>query len=439
MDNIYILDTTVILHEAASVFNFPDSLIIIPIDVIEQVDRFKRDINELGKNARQFNRSIDALRSKGSLTNGIPLDNGALVQIVLKEATLPVSLSDSTLRADSSILAFALSLRQQHPEKRVTIVSKDLNLRIKADALGLHAEGYEKDRFDEALSYEGVHSLLVNEAQIAEFHKYGTLTYEGKDHILRSNEFATLQSASDGKVLGLARVAPHTRNTLVPLKFANEEMVGLKPLNIEQTFVMEALLDDSIKLVTLLGPAGTGKTLLAVAAGLRKVLKDYLYNRVLVARPTIPMGKDIGYLPGDIKEKMRPWMQPIFDAIELIQSLDRRSRRPTLPTNLLEIDELQVEPLTYIRGRSIPGQFLIIDEAQNLTPLEAKTIITRVGRNSKIILTGDCQQIDHPYMDAYSNGLSYVSGRFRGHSLAAHIRLKKGERSELAEAAVDLL
>ena len=191
--------------------------------------------------------------------------------------------------------------------------------------------------------------------------------------------------------------------------------------------------------MTLSGNAGTGKTLLAVAAGLKKVLRDFSFNKVLVARPVIPMGKDIGFLPGDIDEKMKPWMQPIYDSIEFIRTLDRRSRKPTLPANLVDIEELQVEPLTFIRGRSIPHQFMIIDEAQNLTPLEAKTIITRVGKNSKIILTGDPMQIDHPYMDNYSNGLSYVIGRFRDSKLAAHITLKKGERSALAEEAVQVL
>ena len=207
----------------------------------------------------------------------------------------------------------------------------------------------------------------------------------------------------------------------------------------EQTFVLEALLDENIKLVSLQGVAGTGKTLLAVAAGLRQVLRDFTFNKILVSRPIMPMGKDIGYLPGDIDEKLRPWMQPIFDAVELIRSIDRRSSKPTLPSNLMDMEELQIEPLTYIRGRSIPNQYMVIDESQNLSPLELKTIVTRMGKNSKIVLTGDVEQIDHPYMDSYSNGLAYVAGRFRDNPLAAHIKLSKGERSELAEAAVNLL
>ena len=436
MEKIVILDTNVLLHDPDSINNFPDSQVIIPIGVIEQSDRFKRDMGELGKNARDINRKLDSLRHKGNLTEGIKLNNGGSLQIMLNPPGLtPEDAKKIGLRNDHGILAIALSLKSQFPNKAIKLVTKDLNLRVKADGMGVTAEGYEKDRFEDAMSYTGILSLDVDEDQLDEFKKLGSLTIESAKY--HPNEFVIMKL--NGKITALARVAPHASNILIPLEHSDEEIVGLKPLNIEQTFVVEALLNDNIKLVTLHGNAGTGKTLLAVAAGLKKVLRDFSFNKVLVARPTIPMGKDIGYLPGDIDEKMKPWMQPIYDSIEFIRTLDRRSRKPTLPANLMDIEELSVEPLTYIRGRSIPHQFMIIDEAQNLTPLEAKTIITRVGKNSKIIMTGDPMQIDHPYMDSYSNGLSYVVGRFRDSKLAAHITLKKGERSPLAEEAVQVL
>ena len=439
MDSIVILDTNVLLHDPSSINQFPKHHVIIPIGVIEQADRFKRDLGELGKNSRDINRMLDSYRHKGSLTDGITLENGSLLQIILKHPPLKEGDEGRPKQFKGpGIVAIAQDLKERHPNKKIKIVTKDLNLRVKADALGIKAEGYEKDRFDDALTYTGHHHIPVSSQELEEFKSIGSLTVEGSKFKLRPNEFVTLKDEK-GKTCSLARVAAHAPNILVPLEFSNEEVVGLRPLNTEQTFVVEALLNDNIKLVSLHGNAGTGKTLLAVAAGLKKVLRDFTYNKVLVARPTIPMGRDIGFLPGDIDEKMKPWMQPIFDSIEFIRTLDRRSRKPTLPANLMEIEELSVEPLTFIRGRSIPHQFLIIDEAQNLTPLEAKTIITRVGTNSKIILTGDPMQIDSPYMDAYSNGLSYVVGKFRDSKLAAHIKLKKGERSELAEEAVQVL
>ena len=438
MEKIVILDTNVLLHDPGSINNYPKSHVIIPIGVIEEADRFKRDMAELGKNAREINRMLDSFRHKGSLTEGVLLDNGSKFQIMLN----PPALKEEAQKLighhkDHGILAIALGLKDEFQDKEITLVTKDLNLRVKADAMGISAEGYEKDRFEDAMTYTGVFSLNVTKEQVEEFNSLGSLSLEDKK--FRPNEFVLLKDEDTGKTIALSRVAPHAPNVLVPLEFSNEEVVGLKPLNVEQTLVVEALLNDNIKLVTLSGNAGTGKTLLAVAAGLKKVLRDFSFNKVLVARPVIPMGKDIGFLPGDIDEKMKPWMQPIYDSIEFIRTLDRRSRKPTLPANLIDIEELAVEPLTFIRGRSIPHQFMIIDEAQNLTPLEAKTIITRVGKNSKIILTGDPMQIDHPYMDNYSNGLSYVIGRFRDSKLAAHITLKKGERSALAEEAVQVL
>ncbi len=434
MNKIYILDTTVILHDPKAIFAFKDEHVVIPLSVIEKVDKFKRELNDLGKNAREFNRDMDALRKKGSLTEGIKLESGGLLQILLKAKKTP----DNQDISSDNVLRIGGDMRDQFPDKKITIVSKDLNLRLKANAIGLKAEGYEKDRFDEIMDYKGYHTIRISSQELEEFNSLGCLTYEG-DVKVRHNEFISFKLHDSDKVQALAKVANHAKNIIIPLRFSSEDISGLRPLNMEQTFVLEALLDDNIKLVSLQGVAGTGKTLLAVAAGLRQVIRDFTFNKVLVSRPIMPMGKDIGYLPGDIDEKLSPWMQPIFDAVELIRSIDRRSQKPTLPSNLMDMEELQIEPLTYIRGRSIPNQYMIIDEAQNLSPLEIKTIITRMGKNSKIVLTGDVEQIDHPYMDNYSNGLAYVAGRFRDSNLSAHIQLKKGERSELAEAAVKLL
>ena len=440
MSKAYILDTNVLLHDPESILAFEGEKVILTIEIIEKVDRFKRDLAELGKSARRVSRIIDLLRSQGHMGEEITLDHGGTVQVLMDRPHIdctenfPVNLNLD----ENKILGYGIALKRKEIYEKVIIVSKEVNLRLKADTLGLQAENYEKDRFDEALSYNGYHNIPVSPDALKEFKELGTLTYEGSIK-LRKNEFIALENAETGKVESLARVASHAKNIFVPLKYKNDDIVGLKPLNIEQTFVVEALLDDKIKLVTLLGKAGTGKTLLAVAAGLKQVLRDYTYNKVLVARPVIPMGKDIGYLPGTIEEKMKPWMQPIYDSVEFIRSMDRRSRKPSLPPNLMEMEELQIEPLTYIRGRSIPHQYMIIDEAQNLTPLEAKTIISRVGKNSKIVLTGDPEQMDSPYLDEFSNGLSYVIGRLRDSQLSAHIRLQKGERSELAEQAATLL
>ena len=434
MNNIYILDTTVILNDSNAIFSFPEEHVIIPLSVIEKVDKFKREMNDLGRNSREFNRTMDKLRKRGSLTDGIELDNKSTLQILIrasKDAQMSGISSDS-------VLTIGKNMRDDFPDKKIIIVSKDLNLRLKANALGLQAEGYEKDRFEEILDYKGWHTLSLSKEEIDEFNAIGTLTYKGKVD-LRPNEFLNLKIEGSEKTAALAKVAIHAPNIIVPLRFSSEDISDLRPLNMEQTFVLEALLDENIKLVSLQGVAGTGKTLLAVAAGLRQVLRDFTFNKILVSRPIMPMGKDIGYLPGDIDEKLRPWMQPIFDAVELIRSIDRRSSKPTLPSNLMDMEELHIEPLTYIRGRSIPNQYMVIDESQNLSPLELKTIVTRMGKNSKIVLTGDVEQIDHPYMDAYSNGLAYVAGRFRDNPLSAHIKLSKGERSELAEAAVNLL
>jgi PhoH-like ATPase len=322
----------------------------------------------------------------------------------------------------------------------VVVVSKDTNLRIKADALGLHAEDYETDKVDINELYTGTTEVLVSAEQIAEFFQAGSVTLERE--FLPNQDITLVDSLNPSHTaLGMAE---GKSSKIIPLIALPKLGVSrIQPRNREQRFALNLLLQDSIKLVTLVGKAGTGKTLLAIAAGLQKVADEKLYNRLLISRPVVPMGKDIGYLPGDINDKLTPWMQPLYDNFDLIFRTQEISEKPGHwrrgHEELIEMGILQIEPLTYIRGRTIPQQFLIIDEAQNLTPHEVKTIITRAGEGTKVVLTGDPDQIDNPYIDAASNGLTYVVERFKHEPLAGHITLFKGERSGLAERAAVLL
>jgi PhoH-like ATPase len=316
------------------------------------------------------------------------------------------------------------------------LVSKDINLRIKADALGVLAEDYETDRVLITDLYTGMIEVTATAAQIAALRANGELELDGGKQYF-PNEYCTLSEDTNPKRTTLAKVAP-TGTKLVPIIDCREGVWGIKPRNREQHFAFDALLDDRVKLVTLMGKAGTGKTLLAMAAGLKRTVLDREFRRLVVARPTISMGKELGFLPGSLEEKLAPWMQPIHDALEMLSDLNmgHEHRRSG---DLMRSGSIVVEALSYIRGRSIANQFMIIDEAQNLTPLEAKTIITRVGSGTKIIFTGDPYQIDNPYVDSSSNGFNYVVSRFRAEAVSAHIELQKGERSELAELAANIL
>ena len=435
----FVLDTNVLLHNPRAVLSFPENNVIIPIEVIEEIDEFKRDVSELGRNSRSVAQLLDGFRQEGRLGEGVRLENDAMLRIVCDEAETDVEklgLHYSN-RVDNRILSLAVHLQEQFPDEPTIVVSKNVNLRLKADALGIPAEDYETDRSVDADLYTGWYELDGRPEDIE-------LLKTGKNAVLEQtfnfpNEYLCLTDPEHEKHTALARTVKAGTGEVTPLRDESEGAVGIFPLNLEQTLALNALLDDDVQLVTLTGKAGTGKTLLAVAAGLRKVFKEDLYNRLLIFRPTTPVGKDIGYLPGDVAEKMRPWMQPVYDALELIREEDKRSRQRSLPPDIMECEEITIEPLTYIRGRSIPHQYLIIDEAQNLTPLEVKTVITRVGRGTKIVMTGDPNQIDNPYVDSLSNGLVFLMDRFRNSPLAAHIGLLKGERSRLAETAADIL
>jgi PhoH-like ATPase len=337
---------------------------------------------------------------------------------------------------DNRILSLAASIQKAQPKNATVLVSKDINLRIKADALGLLAEDYETDRVFITDLYTGMMEMSVSTDRMAAFRARGALELDGGKRYF-PNEFCTLTDETNPKRAALTKVDA-TGTKLVPIIDCRDGIWGIKPRNREQHYAFDALLDDRVKLVTLMGKAGTGKTLLAMAAGLKRVVNDREFRRLVVARPTISMGKELGFLPGSLEEKLAPWMQPIHDALEMLSDLNmghdhRRSG------DLMRSGSIVVEALSYIRGRSIANQFMIIDEAQNLTPLEAKTIITRVGSGTKIIFTGDPYQIDNPYVDSSSNGFNYVVSRFRDQAIAAHIELQKGERSELAELAANIL
>ena len=440
MKKYYVLDTNVLLHDVNSLFAFEDNHVIVPIVAIEELDRFKKDLNEIGRNARQVSRILDTLRRKGPLFKGVETKNGGTLRVFIPSVgtnNLPAELIFN--KADNQILSVAIELKSEEKEP-VVLVTKDTNLRIKADALGITARDYETDRVEISELYEGTRTIPVPRNRIDAFYEHGNL--DKGDLNPNPNEGFILVDESDKKHSALARYDSEA-DCLVPLKLEKDGVWSIYPRNAEQRLAMDLLLDDHIKLVSLAGKAGTGKTLIALAAGLQKTVDEEVYIRLLVSRPIFPLGKDIGFLPGDIKEKLAPWMQPIFDNLELIFGTPdkHKSKREGKQRyrDLMDHGTLELEPLTYIRGRSIPNQYLIIDEAQNLTPHEIKTIITRAGDNTKIVITGDPYQIDNPYIDSSSNGLSYVVERFKGEDIAGHVTLTKGERSELADLAANLL
>jgi PhoH-like ATPase len=432
----YVLDTNVILHDPNSLLNFKNNCVLIPIEVIEEIDRFKRESSELGQNARTFSRTLDSLRAEGHLNKGVKLANGGKLRVIFRETNGNGHSMFGNTTVDNRIVALALEIQKADPKVATILVSKDINLRIKADALGLEAEDYETDRVYLTDLYTGMIEQTISAEKMAKFRTEGELELPNKSKYF-PNEFCTLTEEINTKRTALAKVDP-TGKKLIPILDCREGVWGIKPRNKEQHFAFDALLDDKVKLVTLIGKAGTGKTLMAMAAGLKRTVLDREFRRLVVARPTISMGKELGFLPGSLDEKLAPWMQPIHDALEMLSDLNmgHEHRRSN---DLMRSGSIVVEALSYIRGRSIANQFMVIDEAQNLTPLEVKTIITRVGHGTKIIFTGDPWQIDNPYVDSSSNGFNYIVSKFREHSIAAHIELQKGERSELAELAANIL
>lgn len=439
MKKTYVLDTNVLLHDPQAIFRFEDNDLVIPITVIEEIDRFKKDMNEKGRNARQISRILDGFRATSKLIEGVPLEKGGVLKVQLyTEATmkgLPPELQDD--RGDNRILAVALELKKTC-SCPVIFVTKDTNLRIKADAVGLAAADYESDKVSIDDLYSGTAEVELSKDEVDRFYGQGYLPLEGDFY---PNQCITLVEAGNPSHTAIGRYN-HSMGRVNPLiKVPKEGLWGIHPRNREQQFAFSLLLDENIQLVTLVGKAGTGKTLLAIAAGLTMVADQGQFSRLLVSRPVFPMGRDLGFLPGDVEEKLAPWMQPIFDNVELLLGAveERGGKHKRGYKELVDMGILEIEPLTYIRGRSIPKQYMIVDEAQNLTPHEVKTIITRAGEGTKIVLTGDPYQIDNPYVDASSNGLTYTVEKFKGQALAGHVTLTKGERSSLAELAANLL
>jgi PhoH-like ATPase len=432
----YILDTNVLLHDPNSLLAFKGNNVLIPIEVIEEIDRFKRESTELGQNARTVSRALDSLRAKGHLNKGVKLENGGTLRIIFHEQNGQNGSPFGNNTVDSRIVGLALAVHKAEPKVPAILVTKDINLRIKADTLGLSAEDYETDRVLLTQLYTGMIEVTVSAEKMSRFRLEGELDLNGHGTYF-PNEYCTLMEESNAKRTALTKVDASGAK-LVPISDCRDGVWGIKPRNREQHFAFDALLDDRIKLVTLMGKAGTGKTLMAMAAGLKRTVLDREFRRLVVARPTVSMGRELGFLPGSLEEKLNPWMQPIHDALELLSDLNMGSdhRRST---DLMRSGTIVVEALSYIRGRSIAHQFMVIDEAQNLTPLEVKTIITRVGQGTKVIFTGDPYQIDNPYVDSSSNGFNYIISKFRDQSISAHIELQKGERSELAELAANIL
>ncbi len=433
----FVLDTNVLLHNSQALFAFGKHRVVIPLTVIEELDKFKSFTDEKGRHARSVARYLDQLRGEGSLHEGVELQNGGSITVVLEpeDLQLPGGLKASNL--DNRILMVAFEQQRNHPH--VCFVTKDLNARVKADALGVYSEDFETNKVNIDELFAGWRTFEATDEELADFEEHGS--FEPSDSAkLLTNEFVILKQGPDLDSSILGRF-DGTHRRVLRLNGQEYGPWGIEPLNAQQLFALDVLLDDRINLVTLVGQAGTGKTLLCLAAGLQKTIDERVFRRMLVSRPIMPMGRDIGYLPGSKDEKITHWMQPIFDNLEYIFTgyLEGEMKADEQLKFLLDSKKIELEALTYIRGRSIPNQYLVVDEAQNLTPHEVKTIITRAGEGTKIVLTGDPYQIDNPYLDASSNGLAYVVERFKGHDLFGHVTLVESERSPLSSLAVDLL
>lgn len=426
MSQVYVLDTNVLLSNPKSFLSFENSIIVIPIVVLEELDYKKQASDNAGLNARSAIRYLDELRKQGNLAEGVYLSNGSVLHVLPSPEFSEVFLKLSENTKDNKIIALAFSLQQNYPEKRVIIMTKDILLRVKANSVGVYAEDFEDEKPNEI--YTGVAYIESNAQEIASI---SGKVIDANDKYYE-NQFVVFKNGSQEEIF------IHKDGKLYPLYNANsrEFVFGLRYKNSRQLMALELLLDPSIQLVTISGKAGTGKTLIGLAAGLEQsfTLENKVYEKFLAFRPIIPMGRDVGYLPGEVEDKIDPYMQPLYDNLAYL--LRTGDVRKTLSGYE---DCIEVGALTYIRGRSIAKKFILIDEAQNLTKHEVKTIATRVGEGSKIVFVGDPNQIDHPDLDFYNNGFTHLIERMKEYKIAGHIELDKGERSELSRICADVL
>jgi PhoH-like ATPase len=460
---IYVLDTNILVHDPTAIFDFGPHIVGIPVKVLEELDAFKKEGTDRGRNTREAVRILDELRTHGSLGDGVKLENGGTVKVLFLLGKLP-KIPFKLEVADNEILFTALVLKNEGYD--VFFVSKDLNARVKASALDIPSMDYLKEHITESDFYHGWVREIVPAIQL-KTDSPKVLNDLAKKHTFTRHEYVLLESQNNPFNNRVFRYIGDKGFKSVERPHFRWPLYARNP---QQLMALDALMDDSIQFVTLLGPAGTGKTFLALLAGLHKVLVEDQYERILISRPVVPLGRDIGYLPGDVKEKMHSWMMPIYDNMDFIISSinmpeetyemrvrkrntaaksghrhkneprnEKRDRKMMSLGELVRTDKISMEPITYMRGRSIPYQYILIDEAQNLTPHEVKTLVSRVGEGSKIVLAGDPYQIDSPYLDFSSNGLVVTSERFKGQSLFASIALEISERSELSNLAGKLL
>ena len=436
MKKFFVLDTNVLLHNPNSLYSFADNTIVIPIAVIEEIDHFKKENTEAGRNARFIIRSLDKLREAGTLAKEVPLGEVEGHLVVDFETRLPKDFPLKENTPDNRILATAYRYTKTKKDRPVIFVSKDINARVKADALGIEAQDFEREKVDIDTLYTGWCEIKLPEKEINKISRAKSYKLENP---VKPNEFVLLVGKDNPHKRLLMR-SYGTSDEIQKLKFQEKKVMGISPRNLQQVMSFDLLLDDRVQLVALVGRAGTGKTLIALAAGLQKVVYQHSFELMLVTRPIMPLGRDIGYLPGSKEEKLESWMQPIYDNLSFILQVSRApSAKATKVDDLIDAGTIDLEPLTYMRGRSIPNQFIIVDEAQNLTPHEVKTVISRAGHGSKLVLTGDPYQIDNPYLDSASNGLSYVVERMKEQKLFGAVRLERSERSTLASLAAELL
>lgn len=427
----FVLDTNVFIHDPEAMKKFPRNLVVIPLTVLEELDGLKRSPNEVGKNARAAIRAISDLKdeSTGNLHEGIMLPNGSLLRIEAEVRQGENKLLDASENDNRILLT---SLKVASDGYKVVFVSKDFALRLKAEAIGIESQDYENYKASYETLTKGLRTIHLDKESIDTFFKDGRIVLPTVEAL--PNEY--VHFSDDKQSSSMARY-DNAKKCFVKLVQA-QSLWGIKPRNVQQKCAVDALLRDDVKLVMLLGPAGTGKTLMALAVGMHKVFDESTYRKILVSRPIVPLGRDIGYLPGSKEEKLTHWMQPIFDNLDLLTSSKGDGSSETQEW-VLENKKIEMEAVTYIRGRSLPKMYFIIDEAQNLTPHEIKTIISRAGEGTKVVLSGDPTQIDNPYLDKDSNGLTYAFAKMGDHPIAAAIFLDKTERSELAAIAANLL